>query len=211
MNLFDRKQKTQELLSNIEKVEEKYEDRIASQVVSAIRKSLKNKEKLVEIWDEAKEKIIDLIYKMLEEIYALVLRFIKECYPEADISKKIDIKSLTWQEDGKTIEKRVKIYCDYAYEVLKLENDETELRDRLIHNFIRIIETEDITILNQILLKRVAKNYPYAEIFSGSCECCDGSGGIKLIEDIDEWPPLHPYCGCVAILYTEEEYQQLKN
>jgi hypothetical protein len=30
MNLFDRKQKTQELLSNIEKIEEKYEDRIAS-------------------------------------------------------------------------------------------------------------------------------------------------------------------------------------
>jgi hypothetical protein len=28
--LFDRKQKTQELLSNIEKIEEKYEDRIAS-------------------------------------------------------------------------------------------------------------------------------------------------------------------------------------
>jgi hypothetical protein len=211
INLFDKEQKTKELLSEIAKVEKTYEDKIASQIVSAIRKSQNADEKhLTEIWDNAREKIIDLIYQMLEAIYALIIKFVKDCYPEADASKKMDIKSLTWQKDGKTIEQRVKIYCDYACEVLKMDND-ADLRDRLLHNFIRIIETEDITILNQILLRRVAKAYPYASISNGSCECCDDNGDIKPVEDIEQWPPLHPMCACVAILYTEEEYQKLKH
>ena len=211
ISLFERKQKTQELLTQITKIEEKYEDKIASQVVAAIRKSLNSeKDKIDEIWNKAEERIIDLIYKMLEEIYALIIKFIKECYPEADTSKKLDIKSLTWQEDGKTIEQRVKVYCDYASEVLKVDTDEAALRDSLIHNFIRIIETEDITIFNQILVRRVAKKYPYAEISNGSCECCDGTSGIKLVTDISKWPPFHPFCACVVILYTQEEYEKLR-
>ena len=211
INLFDREQKTKELLSEIAKVEKTYEDKIASKIVSAIRKSQNADEKqLTEIWDTVREKIIDLIYQMLEAIYSLIIKFVKDCYPEADASKKMDLKSLTWQKDGKTIEQRVKIYCDYACEVLKMDND-VDLRDRLLHNFIRIIETEDITILNQILLRRVAKAYPYASISNGSCECCDNNGDIKPVKDIDRWPPLHPMCACVAILYTEEEYQKLKH
>ena len=63
-------------------------------MVTAIRKSLiSEKDKLDEIWNKTEERIIDLIYKMLEEIYALIIKFIKECYPEADTSKKLDIKS----------------------------------------------------------------------------------------------------------------------
>ena len=153
--------------------------------------------------------IIDLIYELLERVYRLILEFIKEVYPEAKISKRIDIKSLTWQEDGKTIEDRVKLYCAYAHEVLKTDKNISDLRDGLIHNFIRIVETEDIVVLNQVLKRRVADYYPYVQISNGSCECC-GSVEIERVENVSEWPPRHPMCGCVAILLTEEEYKKSK-
>ena len=102
--MFDREQKTKELLSEIAKVEKTYEDKIASKIVSAIRKSQNADEKqLAEIWDTVREKIIDLIYQMLEAIYSLIIKFVKDCYPEADASKKMDLKSLTWQKDGKPL------------------------------------------------------------------------------------------------------------
>ena len=211
INLLNKEKKTKELLSDIAKLEKKYEDKIAVVIVSALRKSEKTIEEsdLIAIWDEAEDKIIDLIYELLERVYRLILEFIKEVYPEAKISKRIDIKSLTWQEDGKTIEDRVKLYCDYAHEVLKTDKNISDLRDRLIHNFIRIVETEDIVVLNQVLKRRVADYYPYVQISNGSCECC-GSVEIERVENVSEWPPRHPMCGCVAILLTEEEYKKFK-
>ena len=208
INLLNKEKKTKELLSDIAKLEKKYEDKIAVIIVSALRKSEKTIEEsdLIAIWDEAENKIIDLIYELLERVYRLILNFIKGVYPKAKISKRIDMKSLTWQEDGKTIEDRVKLYCDYAHEVLKTDKNISNLRDRLIHDFIRIIETEDIVVLNQVL-RRVAEDYPYVQISNGSCECC-GPREIELVKNVSEWPPFHPMCKCVVILLTEEEYNK---
>ena len=174
INLLDKEKKTKELLSYIAKLEKKYEDKIAIVIVSALRKSEKVVEEadLITVWDEATDKIIDLIYELLERVYRLIFKFIKEVYPKAKIPNRIDIKSLTWQKDGKTIEDRVRLYCAYACEVIKVNKNISNLRDRLIHDFIRIIETEDIVIFNQILRKRVAEYYPYVQISNGSCECC---------------------------------------
>ena len=206
--MLNKEKKTKELLSDIAKLEKKYEDKIAVIIVSALRKSEKTIEEsdLIAIWDEAENKIIDLIYELLERVYRLILNFIKGVYPKAKISKRIDMKSLTWQEDGKTIEDRVKLYCDYAHEVLKTDKNISILRDRLIHDFIRIIETEDIVVLNQVL-RRVAEDYPYVQISNGSCECC-GPREIELVKNVSEWPPFHPMCKCVVILLTEEEYNK---
>ena len=156
--MLNKGKKTKELLSDIAKLEKKYEDKIAVVIVSALRESEKTIEEsdLIAIWNKTEDKIIDLIYELLERVYRLILEFIKEVYPKVKISKRIDIKSLTWQKDGKTIEDRVRLYCAYACEVLRVNKNISNLRDRLIHDFIRIIETEDIVILNQILRKGVA-------------------------------------------------------
>ena len=209
--MLNKEKKTKELLSYIAKLEKKYEDKIAIVIVSALRKSEKVVEEadLITVWDEAADKIIDLIYELLERVYRLIFKFIKEVYPKAKIPNRIDIKSLTWQKDGKTIEDRVRLYCAYACEVLKVNKNISNLRDRLIHDFIRIIETEDIVIFNQILRKRVAEYYPYIQISNGSCECC-GPREIELVKNVSEWPPFHPMCKCVVILLTEEEYKKIK-
>ena len=141
INLLNKEKKTKELLSDIAKLEKKHEDKIAVIIVSALRKSEKTIEEsdLIAIWDEAEDKIIDLIYELLERVYRLILEFIKEVYPEAKISKRIDIKSLTWQEDGKTIEDRVKLYCDYAHEVLKTDKNISDLRDKSNEDIVEYI------------------------------------------------------------------------
>ena len=211
INLLDKEKKTKELLSYIAKLEKKYEDKIAIVIVSALRKSEKVVEEadLITVWNEAADKIIDLIYELLERVYRLIFKFIKEVYPKAKIPNRIDIKSLTWQKDGKTIEDRVRLYCAYACEILKVNKNISNLRDRLIHDFIRIIETEDIVIFNQILRKRVAEYYPYVQISNGSCECC-GPREIELEKNVSEWPPFNQMCKCVVILLTEEEYKKIK-
>ena len=62
INLLNKEKKTKELLSDIAKLEKKYEDKIAVVIVSALRKSEKTIEEsdLIAIWDEAEDKIIDL-------------------------------------------------------------------------------------------------------------------------------------------------------
>ena len=209
--MLDKEKKTKELLSYIAKLEKKYEDKIAIVIVSALRKSEKVVEEadLITVWDEAADKIIDLIYELLERVYRLIFKFIKEVYPKAKIPNRIDIKSLTWQKDGKTIEDRVRLYCAYACEILKVNKNISNLRDRLIHDFIRIIETEDTVIFFFFLRKRVAEYYPYVQISNGSCECC-GPREIELEKNVSEWPPFHPMCKCVVILLTEEEYKKIK-
>ena len=197
------------MLKDISIIEQRYEDKIGSVIISSINesKNYTDIDKIKIIWEQAEKKIIDLIYDMLEKIYTLILKFIKNCYPEAKLSK-INIKSLTWNLDGKTLEERVQSYCTYAIDTLSLglkEKELIKLKELLIYDFIRIIETEDKVILNQILKKQVAKYYKYVIIFNGSCECCNVEERVQLVKDFSRWPPLHPRCDCVPILLTEEE------
>ena len=67
INLLNKEKKTKELLSDIAKLEKKYENKIAVIIVSALRESEKTIEEsdLIAIWDEVEDKIIDLIYELL--------------------------------------------------------------------------------------------------------------------------------------------------
>lgn len=162
-------------------------------------------EYLNQIWVEAEEDITNLIYEMLEAIYSLILTFIKSVYPEAS-NQKLDIKDLTWQEDGKTIEERVKDICGFAYQAL-LENPKISIRENLIYTTMRLMETESITVFNKSIKKRVSKAYPIAQVINlGACEdVCDQYGGKFIPVEKLKWPPYHPSCRCVVILFTADE------
>jgi hypothetical protein len=200
-----RENETRELLTKIDKIQKSYEDQVANVLVTAIRNSKDNPHQLQDIWNDVEKDITDLIYKMLEAIYSLILAFIKEVYPEAS-AKKLDIKDLTWQEDGKTIEERVKALCDFAYQAL-LDNVDISLRDNLIYVAMRIMNTESITVFNKTLKKRVSKIYNIAQVINlGACEDVCDHWGDKFIPVAElEWPPYHPSCRCVVILFTADE------
>ena len=201
-----REQATEKLFLEINKLEDKYISKISSILISSIKKSKnKNSEEIIEIWNEAEKEIIDLIYQMLEKVYAYILKFIKKYYPKAE-SERMDIKDLIWDKDGKTIEDRVKIYCDFAKEYLTLIGDakNEELKETLIYNFMRITQTENTTIFHTFLKEKISKYYKYGYISNGKCECCATGGVIKPVADI-KWPPRHPLCSCFVILLEEKE------
>ena len=201
-----REQATEKLFLEINKLEDKYISKISSILISSIKKSKnKNSEEIIEIWNEAEKEIIDLIYQMLEKVYAYILKFIKKYYPKAE-SERMDIKDLIWDKDGKTIEDRVKIYCDFAKEYLTLIGDakNEELKETLIYNFMRITQTENTTIFHTFLKEKISKYYKYGYISNGKCECCATGGIIKPVADI-KWPPRHPLCSCFVILLEEKE------
>ena len=201
-----REQATEKLFLEINKLEDKYISKISSILISSIKKSKnKNSEEIIEIWNKAEKEIIDLIYQMLEKVYAYILKFIKKYYPKAE-SERMDIKDLIWDKDGKTIEDRVKIYCDFAKEYLTLIGDakNEELRETLIYNFMRITQTENTTIFHTFLKEKISKHYKYGYISNGKCECCATGGVIKPVADI-KWPPRHPLCSCFVILLEEKE------
>lgn len=200
-----REQATEKLFLEINKLEDKYISKISSILISSIKKSKnKNSEEIIEIWNEAEKEIIDLIYKMLEKVYAYILKFIKKYYPKAE-SERMDIKDLIWDKDGKTIEDRVKIYCDFAKEHLILSDAKNEeLKETLIYNFMRITQTENTTIFHTFLKEKISKYYKYGYISNGKCECCATGDTIKPVADI-KWPPRHPLCSCFVILLEEKE------
>lgn len=201
-----REQATEKLFLEINKLEDKYISKISSILISSIKKSKnKNSEEIIEIWNKAEKEIIDLIYQMLEKVYAYILKFIKKYYPKAE-SERMDIKDLIWDKDGKTIEDRVKIYCDFAKEYLTLIGDakNEELKETLIYNFMRITQTENTTIFHTFLKEKISKYYRYGYISNGKCECCATGGVIKPVADI-KWPPRHPLCSCFVILLEEKE------
>ena len=206
-----RENETRELLSKIEKIQERYETQVANVIVEALHKSQSiSISELAELWSETEKEIEDLLYEMLEAIYSLILSFIQRVYPEArNLKLKLNIKTLTWQEDGKTIEDRVKALCNFAYQAL-LDRVNVSLRENLIYTVMRIMETEIITVFNKTLRNRVSGAYPFAQVINtGSCEdVCEHWGGKFIPVEELTWPPYHPSCRCVVILFTADEINE---
>lgn len=204
-----RENETRELLSKIDKIQEQYENQVATVIVETLHKSQNiSVSGLAELWADAEKTITDLLYEMLEAIYSLILSFIKTVYPAASAIK-LNLKNLTWQEDGKTIEDRIKSLCDFAYQAL-LDKVNVSLRENLIYTTLRIMETESITVYNKTMKNKVSQAYPIAQVINtGSCEdVCDHWGGRFIpVEDLT-WPPYHPSCRCVVILFTADEIKE---
>ena len=205
-----REKETKDLLSQIEKIQSKYEIKMTKVIMDAIRKSenFTSSEKLLDIWNKAEKEITDLFYEMLEEIYSTILAFIKKVYPHASSSEKLDIKDLIWNEDGKTIEERFNTLCSFGYQAL-LDKVDISLKESLTFMLVRILDTESITVFNKTLKKKVAKQYPIAQVINTGCceEICDYWGKKFIPTDELEWPPYHPSCRCVVILFTADEVE----
>lgn len=202
-----KKELTKELLEWIAKLNAECLDEIIKLILKAIKDSAnKSASEIDTIWMNLIKLILDIIYKYLEIIYKKVLELIKKIYPKVDKIKDINIDDLTWQEDGKSIEDRITTYCQYAAEALK--NNDEHIKDTLIYNMMRIIDTESITIANQMLKKRVSKIYKFGQVVGDGCpSCIPRTKKIVPVEELD-WPPYHPNCCCIAVLYTEEEIME---
>ena len=174
---------------------------------NALIKASKSAESLKEIeklFAEVDDDLLDLIYKSLEKTYSQACKMVSDIY---DItSKSIDIKDLTYDGDGKTLDERVTNYIHELTEYIRSCYKEKQPVDwekikRNLHNrLLLILDTETQTVKIKVTKRKVEAHCEFGEVLPG--ECCPGSGGIFPIDELDE-PPYHPNCMCEVIYYEE--------
>lgn len=174
---------------------------------NALVKASKSAESLKEIeklFAEVDDDLLDLIYKSLEKTYSQTCKMVSDIY---DItSKSINIKDLTYDGDGKTLDERV---TNYIYELLEYIRscykegkpvDWEKIKRNLHNRLLLILDTETQTVKIKVTKRKVEAHCEFGEVLPG--QCCPGSGGIFPIDELDE-PPYHPGCMCEIIYYEE--------
>ena len=66
------------------------------------------------------------MYESLTETLSYSLTLVKEAYKIKD--RQLNLKDLTWQKDGKTVEDRIIQYCQSIAAIIELEEEPEESR-----------------------------------------------------------------------------------
>ena len=149
-----------------------------------------------------------LIFKALEETYSITAAAVKSIYgiQFKDIIDQDTLKELTYSEDGKTLEERLKEHWDNA-----IKRDDPTLY--FYNRVVLIMDTETLYASNHVIHGKLKRYTTHVEV-AGSPECDSEDGGMceyyiskgKMpIEELDELPPYHPDCECEVIYYIDEE------
>ena len=159
-------------------------------------------------WEEFYLGLEQLIFKALEETYSITAAAVKSIYgiQFKDIIDQDTLKELTYSEDGKTLEERLKEHWDNA-----IKRDDPALY--FYNRVVLIMDTETLYASNHVIHGKLKRYATHVEIV-GSPECDSEDGGMceyyiskgKIpIEELDELPPYHPDCECEVIYYIDEE------
>ena len=159
-------------------------------------------------WEDFYEGLEVLIFNSLTETYAITAAAVKSIYG-IQFKDKIDrdtLEKLTYSEDGKTLEERMKIHWN---EAIKRNNPALYFYNRTV----LVMDTETLYASNHIIhgkLKKYATHVEFINTNEDFClehEQCEywGSKGKISIEELSELPPYHPDCECEVIYYIDEE------
>lgn len=159
--------------------------------------------KLLAKKDRDIEEIISIIYSILEKVYSTVIASLKETYTQLKDFDVEDIRSLTYQEDGKTIEDRVEIYLD----------EETDIVSTLYRFYVLLMN--ESRIIKRVLVEHRVK--PIASILVIECEeedChfgCDEYAGEYPADEPIELPPYHPNCNCTYYFIETDNVDDIED
>ena len=157
-------------------------------------------------WEEFYLGLEQLIFKALEETYSITAAAVKSIYgiQFKDIIDQDTLKELTYSEDGKTLEERLKEHWDNA-----IKRDDPTLY--FYNRVVLIMDTETLYASNHVIHGKLKKYATNIEVV-GAATCleheeCDyyTSLGKIPIEKLDKLPPYHPDCECEVIYYIDEE------
>lgn len=192
-------------------------DKMASKILAQCNKSIramKQDPTIIEKEFSTMTKIVrNYIWESLEETYSLSSKMVKEIYDLS--SQKIDLKNLTYDGDGQTLDERLTKYfseiLDYLLEH-KEKSDWDLVKRNLRVRLLLILDTETQTVKTKVINRKVEAHCEFGEVLPG--ECCPGSGGIYPVDELD-LPPFHPNCQCEVIYYeeltdSEEEIEDLE-
>ena len=192
-------------------------DKMASKILAQCNKSIramKQNPTIIEKEFSTMTKIVrNYIWESLEETYSLSSKMVKEIYDLS--SQKIDLKNLTYDGDGQTLDERLTEYfseiLDYLLEH-KEKSDWDLVKRNLRVRLLLILDTETQTVKTKVINRKVEAHCEFGEVLPG--ECCPGSGGIYPVDELD-LPPFHPNCECEVVYYeeltdSEEEIEDLE-
>ena len=195
----------------------KAKDKMASKILAQCNKSIRSMKQnptIIEKEFSTMTKIVrNYIWESLEETYSLSSKMVKEIYDLS--SQKIDLKNLTYDGDGQTLDERLTKYfseiLDYLLEH-KEKSDWDLVKRNLRVRLLLILDTETQTVKTKVINRKVEAHCEFGEVLPG--ECCPGSGGIYPVDELD-LPPFHPNCECEVVYYeeltdSEEEIEDLE-
>ena len=192
-------------------------DKMASKILAQCNKSIramKQNPTIIEKEFSTMTKIVrNYIWESLEETYSLSSKMVKEIYDLS--SQKIDLKNLTYDGDGQTLDERLTKYFSEILDCLlehKEKSDWDLVKRNLRVRLLLILDTETQTVKTKVINRKVEAHCEFGEVLPG--ECCPGSGGIYPVDELD-LPPFHPNCECEVVYYeeltdSEEEIEDLE-
>ena len=151
----------------------------------------------------SKENIVSIVYSSLERTYSAIVSSLKDIYSHLKDFDVQDIKSLTYQDDGKTIEDRVESYLKEARGMVST-----------LYDFDLLLKNESRIIKRAIIKNRVK---PIASILVIECEeedChfgCDHYAGEYPADEPIELPPYHPNCNCTYYFIETDDENDIKD
>ncbi len=204
---MDIKQYHKQNFLEVQEKKRKKQEQLIVKGLQGISFNIKNNSK--ENWNKIANELIEEIYSSLEETLSLSLKLVKKLYGVKN--KKLNIKTLTWNQDGKTLEDRVKGYCESIYLEIDLNNEPNEkiLKNLMTYNLTRLLDTETMVIYNNSIYQLLKDEEVYASIEgAGNCEDGDCEAHISNkrvpIAELEALPPYHPDCECYVEYYKRK-------
>lgn len=208
--MMDIKQYHTKYFNKIQQDKNQQQEELIKIALQAIPKAIKEKKKFD--WANVKRQLTNEIYNSLTTTLSHSLSLVKEAYAIKD--KKLDLKNLIWQKDGKLVEDRISSYCHAISTMIELteEPNEQSLKNLLTYNLTRLLNTETMAIHNKAVWQLVKDKAIYVEIWNEDDQC-DGNCGCDvyydkgkfLLKDLAELPPYHPDCECYPVYYMKDE------
>lgn len=165
-------------------------------------------------WQEGSQKILEIFIDSLTKAYSFTSQEIKKIYSKVKEFDIEDVLSLTYRSDGKTLEERIKQYCQTGKFMVEEGRSKKEISLFLSTMLDRLLENETLIIRNGVILNKIA---PVATILvietSGAdCEsgCADYEGEYPADENIP-LPPYHPYCSCIYYYIITDDMDDIED
>lgn len=159
--------------------------------------------------DKLYQNVLDIIYQCLEEVYLNTIKGLESIYKDLKDFEINDISELTYKEDGKTLDERVKFYLNEASSL----NYQLTSKDLISFKFYRLMRTE-ISYLETIVKKNKVSVSADVMVIEGTCNCngiCDQYIGVYAIDENIDFPPYHPNCTCICYPDQSDDIDDLKD
>lgn len=164
------------------------------------------------IVDKSKE-VEEIFYQELEEVYKNTSMELYNIYPEAKEYKVADLFTITYDEDGKTIEERIAEYWYDGQEEYSNAQNSLERQHIKIHTigkYYTLMKNETAIVETCIKKEKVQPIAEYLVIEGSACDCggaCDSYIGDWPADEDIPLPPYHPNC-CCSWFYIDAETEE---